>query len=89
MIREVPVHIEKIVERIVTKEVPIDRTVYKELSPELHVDRHRYEEVLRQQREVLQQIEVCCIRSGDDEETECCCGGNGNGVPSCLPVVYV
>jgi hypothetical protein len=58
VIREVPVHIEKIVERIITKEVPIERTVYKELSPELHVDRHRYEEVLRQQREVLQQIEV-------------------------------
>lgn len=89
MIREVPVHIEKIVERIVTKEVPIDRTVYKELSPELYVDRHRYEEVLRQQREVLQQIEVCCITSGEDEVDECCCGGNGNGVPSCLPFVYV
>ena len=75
VIREVPVPVEKLVERVVTKEVFKERIVYKDVNPEQYVDRFTFRNAEEELRRLQLELEVCCIRSGEEEEEGCCCGG--------------
>ena len=81
VIREVPVPVEKLVERVVTKEVFKERIVYKDVNPEQYVDRFTFRNAEEELRRLQLELEVCCIRSGEEEEEDCCCGGNECLVP--------
>jgi hypothetical protein len=76
VIREVPVPVEKLVERVVTKEVFKERIVYKDVNPEQYVDRFTFRNAEEELRRLQLELEVCCIRNVEEEEVDCCCGGN-------------